>query len=76
MKLREYIDKHQFSLRGLEKAFGVSYQTIFKITRGYTISWESASKIVKATDGEITYEDLGFVNLNGVWVKKYGKIPT
>lgn len=58
MRLKEYIRKNEISIREFSRRSGVGYAPLYRICNGYDMFLDTAVKIVKATNGEVTYEDL------------------
>ena len=54
MKLKEYIDKYCVKQAVLARRAKVCQQTLIRAIRGEYITYRTASKISKATNGEVT----------------------
>jgi len=62
MKLRDYLDKNKIPYKKFAKQIGMHYSTLLHVLgqrrKIPQVFWQ---KIVEATNGEISYEDLYFV---------------
>ena len=77
MKLDKYLEEQGWTPTLFARKSGLSYTTIFKVVYELkNISLNTALTIVKATDGQVTYDDLAFVpSKKGIWpaMKHRGK---
>lgn len=58
MTLHDYRIKHQISLETLATASGMTKQNLALIEAGGNCRLHTAKRIVDATNGEVTFEDL------------------
>lgn len=58
MKLREYLDKFGILIGTFSKKSGVHAPTIHRIIQGEDMMLSTAAKLVKASNGFVTYDDL------------------
>jgi len=77
MKLEKYLEEQGWTPTLFARKSGLSYTTIFNVVYELkNISLNTALTIVKATDGQVTYDDLAFVpSKKGIWpaMKHRGK---
>lgn len=65
MKLDDYLYKHRLTQEKFAKMVGISHRTFIRIRDGYDLKLTTAIKIVKATNGEVSYEDLANEHTEG-----------
>lgn len=58
MNLKQYIEKYRSTFTGIAEKAGVSSQTISNIVKGKDFMLSVASKVAKATEGEVSVQDL------------------
>ncbi len=58
MQLKEYLKKNNLTVSQFAVNCGMSYHVIYQCFRGQTPHLANCCKIVKATNGEVQYEDL------------------
>lgn len=58
MNLKQYVDKYRSTATGLAEKIGVSSQTVRNIIKGKDFMLSIASKVAKATEGEVSVQDL------------------
>jgi len=58
MKITEYMYLNSINAQNLASKAGLSFATVYNVMQGKTINLASAKKLVKATGGLVTYEDL------------------
>ena len=58
MRLRAYLDVHQEMPLDFATRAKITKNTIYRALEGRWLSMRSAARIVRATRGEVTYEDL------------------
>jgi DNA-binding XRE family transcriptional regulator len=58
MKLRDYREKHGLTPEDIASRSGISRQTVWLIETGNGTSLDTALRIIRATNGEVTAEDL------------------
>lgn len=60
MNLKDYLKKHKLTHRGLAKKLRISPFSLLKYIYGQVPAKKQAWKIFNATDGEVTFHDLGY----------------
>lgn len=69
MNIAAFLKKHKISMRAFAECAGLSHNTIWLTkNKKNPTSRRVADLIVKASGGEITYKDLGFIYMNEKWV--------
>lgn len=58
MKLSQYFEDNMINKKAFQKKIGMSSTILYRILNGKPITLATANKIVEATDGQVTYEDL------------------
>lgn len=59
MKLKEYLEKRKLTYEEFSKISGVTKSTLGNYVNGRSRAlFDNATRIVKATKGQVTYEDL------------------
>lgn len=58
MKLKDYLDTYGIKNNVFADRIGIGYVTFYAILKGKDMRLSLAAKIVKATKGEVSFEDL------------------
>lgn len=58
MKLKDYLDEYGIKKLQFAKKCGFTYRTLFQYLNGNDIRLSTAHKIVIATEGKVSLEDL------------------
>lgn len=58
MKLRDYLHFNSIGKMEFAKLAKIPYTTFYRVLQGYDISLSLAKRIVDATEGQVSYEDL------------------
>jgi hypothetical protein len=60
MDLKEYLKKNKKTIRGFGKEFKISHYSMQKYIHGSKPAPRQAWKIFNATDGKVTFQDIGY----------------
>lgn len=74
MKIEEFLKKNSISMRAFAKMIGVAHNTIWHIKIGKIPFPETANLVIKGSNGQVGYEDMGYININNTWIRPYGKV--
>ena len=58
MKLLTYICENEMTKREFAEKAGVDYQVLLKVLKKENVHWTTIQSIVKATNYEVSYEEL------------------
>lgn len=61
MTVQDYLDQNELSVEEFKRFVHLSRATVYRALSGLPILRHSAAKIVNATKGKVTFEDLGFL---------------
>lgn len=58
MRLSEYCKSYSIHQKELAEKLGLSYSIVCYVIKGYGCSYDTMEKIIKGTQGKVTFEDL------------------